>query len=89
MEGKAGGALWVFAGCSPDLLGLPYRASRLDGGGCEALWGLRAAARTCLPCRASPLDGWVRGNLWVFAGCCPDLLLFRGRRWDGKGDGYS
>ena len=64
MEGKAGGALRVFAGCRPDLLGLPYRASPLDGGGCEALRGLRAAARTCLPYRASLLGGWVREALW-------------------------
>ena len=75
-----------FAGCRPDLLGLPCRASLLGGGVCEALWGLRAAARTCLPCRASLLGGGAVEALWVL-GCRPDLLGLpcRASPLDGKG----
>ena len=83
MDGKAGGVLRVFAGCRPDLLGLPCRASLLDGGGCEALRGLRAAARTCLPCRASLLDGGGCEALWVLRAAARTCLPCRASPLDG------
>ena len=44
------GPFGPFAGCCPDLQGLPCRASRLGGKVGWALWVfLRAAARTCCP----------------------------------------
>ena len=48
----------LFAGCRPDLLGVPYRASRWGGKISGALWVfLRAAARTCWVCPPGRVGG--------------------------------
>ena len=55
------GPLGLFAGCCPDLLGLPCRASRWGGKVGWALWVfLRAAARTCWACPAGRVGGTER-----------------------------
>ena len=89
--GRRGGlGPWgLFAGCRPDLLGVPYRARGVGRKGRLGPWGLFAGCRPDLlgvPCRASRWGGKVGWALRVFAGCRLDLLGLpcRASRWGGK-----
>ena len=68
------GPLGLFAGCRPDLLGVPYRASRWGGKISGALRAfLRAAARTCWVCPTGRVGGAERlvGPFGPFYGLPP------------------
>ena len=62
------GPFGPFAGCCPDLLGVPCRASRLGGKVSWALWVfLRAAARTCWACPTGRVR-WTERFVGPFGG---------------------
>ena len=82
------GPFGPFAGCRPDLLGVPCRASRWGGKVGWALWVfLRAAARTCWACPAGRVGGVERlvGPFGSFCGLPPGPA---GRALPGESVGW-